>query len=151
MTRTGVERTFDGTGVCSKFRWIGTSGTFTVKVPQLSEWRPPDNGAQGTGLVAGGDLLARLDVHHRQQTEGVVPGGVAGVGDAVVVGDAEDGIQPVPHGHARAAVTGHTVGLEQTKTSPDQLLLVVPVCQELDDLLLGVVHHDHLLVVHQWL
>ena len=111
MSGTGVEGTFDGTGVGSKFCGIRTSGAFTVKVPQLSEWWTSDDGAQGTGLVAGRYLLARLDVHHRQQTEGVVPGGVAGVGDTVVVGDAEDGVQTVSHGHARTTVTGHTIGL----------------------------------------
>ena len=74
---------------------------------------------------------------------------MASVGDAVVVGDAEDGIQTMSHGHTRTAVTGHSVSLQQSQASPHQLFLVVPVCQELDDLLLGVVHLDHLLVVHQ--
>ena len=28
---------------------------------------------------------------------------------------------------------------------------MVSVCQELDNLALGVIHHDHILVIHQWL
>ena len=64
----------ESAGECAQLCGVATPPTPTVEVPELFEGRSPHDAAETAGLVAGGDLLARLDVGDGQQTEGVVPG-----------------------------------------------------------------------------
>ena len=100
MAPAARDWTEDGAGESSQLCGVATPPTATVEVPELFEGRSPHDAAETAGLVAGGDLLARLDVGDGQQTEGVVPGGVPRVGDAAVVGDAEDRVETVTGGHS---------------------------------------------------
>ena len=123
-------------GLRAQLRGVAAPPARAVEVPELAQRRAAHDGAERRGLVAGGDLLARRDVHHGHQGEGVgVPRGVARVGDAAVVGDAEHGVEAVPRGHAARGVRGHAVGLQQAEAAPHQLGLVVAGGEEGDHLL----------------